>query len=325
MKNALFSLRLLLFDFFIGFSHTMDFKKDYPCVVYSVKIRGSSSSGVKVNCAGKNLMSVPKNLPKEATIIDLHGNEITDLEGNIFKKYMNLIYLDLSNNKLKKLGRHSFTGLFDLQVLNLAGNLLCLPYSYPQGVFKDLKTLNELKTYSNKCPTKHTKIPGDVFKDLYALKKISLNVVENFTFGSEFEGLTSLQHVEASCHEECDSYKIYIRNNSFNGLNRSKITQLTLRGMAYKNIESGAFGVLPHLSTLNTACASSLKVQSLLKAIHSMKTTTLETLILDGMKAFGPFSKLQFPFCHPKFQKLKRLSIRGNLIFFLWSRVAVQW
>ena len=316
MKNALFSLRLLLFDFFTGFSHTMDLKRDHPCVVYIVKIWEASSSGVKVDCSGKNLMSIPKKLPKEAEIIDLHGNEITDIEGNIFMKYTNLIHLDLSNNQLKKLERHSFTGLFNLQVLNIAGNFLCLPNSYPHGVFKDLKSLRHLKTYSNRCPTKHTKIPDDVFKDLCALKKISLNVVENFTFGSEFEGLTSLQHVEVSCHEDCDSYKIYIKNNSFIGLNRSKITQLTLRGMAYKDIESSAFDVLPHLSTLNTACASSLKIRSLLEAIHSMKTTTLETLILDGMRALGPFSKLQFPFCHSKFQKLKRLSVRGNLIFF---------
>ena len=325
MKNNLvkiFFLYLLLLNFLAELCYMKNLKKD-PCIIYSVRIPDLSSRGLKVDCSGKNLTSIPKNLPKEAAIIDLHGNEIANVEENIFKEFTKLIHLDLSNNHLTKIEKESLAGLYNLQVLNIAGNYLCLPEGYSPGMFKDLRSLLDLKTYSNKCPGKqHTKIPDDMFQDLSVLKKISLNTVKNFSFGMGFKRLRNLQHVEASCHDDCDSYEVYIHNNSFEGLNSNNITQLILRGAAYKDIESGALVEMVHLSTLSTACARGLKIGSLFQSIYNMKTATLETIILDGMKAFGPFLKsnsaklykMTPPFCHPKFQSLKRLSVRGNLI-----------
>ena len=325
MKNALVKilfLYLLLLNCLTGLCYMKNLKKD-RCTIYSVRIPGASSRGLKVDCSGKNLTSIPKNLPKKAAIIDLHGNEIACVEANIFKEFKKLIHLDLSNNQLRKIEKESLAGLYNLRVLNIAGNYLCLPEGYSQGMFKDLRSLLDLKTYSNKCPRKHTKIPDNVFQDLSLLKKISLNTVKNFSFGMGFKRLRNLQHVEASCYEDCDSYKVYIHNNSFEGLNNNNITQLILRGTAYKDIESGALMEMSHLSTLSTACARGLNIGSLFQSIYNMKAAALETIILDGMKALGPLLeskssklyKIPPPFCHPKFQSLKRLSVRGNLIF----------
>ena len=165
--------------------------------------------------------------------------------------------------------------------------------------------------------------PGRCISRSQCFEEISLNTVKNFSFGMGFKRLRNLQHVEASCYEDCDSYEVYIHNNSFEGLNSNNITQLILRGTAYKDIESGALMEMSHLSTLSTACARGLKIGSLFQSIYNMKAAALETIILDGMKALGPLLKsnsaklykIAPPFCHPRFQSLKRLSVRGNLIF----------
>ena len=69
MKNTLvktFFLHLLLFNFLTGLCYMKNLKKCHPCIIYSIRIPDVSSRGLKVDCSGKNLTSIPKNLPKEA-------------------------------------------------------------------------------------------------------------------------------------------------------------------------------------------------------------------------------------------------------------------
>ena len=314
------------------------------CVTETVQITLSTDS-LRVDCSLRGFTKVPTRLPERTAILNLSNNNISTLPANVFSPFSNITYLDLSNNQLSILNAKIFSGLFYLEVLNLAGNELCLPNGYPQGVFQDLTSLRILKTFSNRCATRHTNIPDSVLKDLVALEKLSLDVVDNFTFGQGFAHLTKLTHLEASSYHECEKYHVNVTKDSFESLTNAKISHLTLRGCAYREMEKESLRYLPRVNTLNLACARNLNAPSMFQAIHNMKHASLETLVLDGMFIFGKsslldmilkaaktmdkwalgrfleklfekyvFGKIIQPFCDPKLQNLRRLSVRANMI-----------
>ena len=266
---------------------------------------------LKVDCSFKGFTKVPDSLPTRTSMLDIHGNNLARLENNSFIRVKNVTIIDLSNNALTYMDAGAFDGLFLLEILNLAGNRLCLPTSYPEGVFKDLAALKILKTFSNDC-TRHKSIPDGVLKDLVSLEKLSLDATENFTFGPGFRFLKNLTHVEASSRlDKCYNYNIAIRDQSLVGLQDSKLTHLTLRGCAFRNISNRALNELPFIETLNFACAS-LQAETLFRALQGMSSDTLKTLVIDGIdRLFTSYSENN-QFCHSKFVNLQRLSLRGT-------------
>ena len=266
---------------------------------------------LKVDCAFKGFTTVPDSLPIRTSMLDIHRNNISRLETNGFIHVKNVTNIDMSNNVLTYIDAGAFDGLFRLEILNLAGNRLCLPTSYPEGVFKDLAALKVLKTFSNDC-TRHKSIPDDVLKDLVSLEKISLDATENFTFGPGFKFLKNLTHVEASSRlDKCNNYNIIIGDQSLVGLQASKLTHLTLRGCAFHYIDNRALNGLPFLETLNFACASRL-TGTLFGAVQGMSSDTLKTLVIDGIERLFTNFYGNNQFCHRKFVNLERLSLRGT-------------
>ena len=102
---------------------------------------------LRVYCSQKRLTTIPHYLPGETAFLDLHGNNITFLPGT-FSPFANITFLELSNNHLQLLNVNTFRGLKSLEIPNLTQNNLCLPTGYPRGVFKDLKSLRILKTFT---------------------------------------------------------------------------------------------------------------------------------------------------------------------------------
>ena len=154
-----------------------------------------------------------------------------------------------------------------------------------------------------------------MFKDLVSLEKLSLDAPENFTFGEGFSQLAQMVNVEASSYyKTCHNYEIQINPESFHFL--SKISQLTLRGCAFRKFHNRSLSDLSRLHSLNVACASKLEAESLFHAIHNMNNATLETLILDGILLFDKTPQIAQPFHDINFRNVKRLSSRGNLIVF---------
>ena len=244
----------------------------------------SSTSRLKVDCSMRGFSEVPQFLPSKTIILNLRANNISNIPNFIFEPFPNLTHLDLSANQISKLHAASFSGLSNLESLFLNGNELCLPTGYTKGVFKYLKNLKILKTFSNGCRTRHTEIPDEEFQNLRSLEELSLDATYKFIFGKGFKMLKKLRQLDVSSREGiCEQYNTTVTKESFHGLAPS-ITDLTLRGCAYRKIENGSLDAFPNLKTLNFACARNLDP---FLAIYSMKNTTLETLILDGMLAFG--------------------------------------
>ena len=264
------------------------------CFVYEVATmktvkKNIAESEVKVDCSFDELTKIPDYLPATTVVLDLRGNNIKQIPANALSDITNVTSIDLSRNHLSSINVNAFKGLNLLEILSLAGNKLCLPSSYPKNVFKDLISLKVLNTFSNNCPTQHSRIPDDVFKDLKALEKLSLDATHNFTFGEGFTALKNLTHLEASSRsDKCNRCRIQINERSFFGLRNSKLTHLTLKGCAFRSMHNLTLNRFPFLNTVNFACANNL-AGDLLQALGVLPNASLETLILDGTELFSAF------------------------------------
>lgn len=124
-----------------------------------------------VQCSDLGLTSVPKNIPKDTTLLDLQNNKITELKKDDFKGLSSLYALVLVNNKISKVNEKAFEPCQRLQKLYISKNSLEeIPKSLPGA-------LVELRIHENKIK----KIPKDVFNGLKNVNCIEMggNPLEN--------------------------------------------------------------------------------------------------------------------------------------------------
>ncbi len=276
-------------------------------------------------------------------ILDLSHNNISFLDENCFHGLTKLKILKLGHNRLCLHSAYRegiFKDLTNLKVLYTFGNK-CFDDSPAQrnlDTYKDLSYLSDwaplLKDLTNHSdvapeimdiyPPAHNNYPDASFKDLISLERISLDIAANFTLGNRFKSLRKLASIEISGYDT-SVRPVIISNHSFSSLAGIPITSLTLRGYSYGSIDSGALQHFEKLKIVNIACTQGLR--SILKSMHNMPRLSLETLILDGVRLYDPVQDSKTPsissdakqnqlgkqyglFCHPKFNNVKRLSIR---------------
>uniref|UniRef100_A0A8C4XAA8 Toll-like receptor 4 n=1 Tax=Erpetoichthys calabaricus TaxID=27687 RepID=A0A8C4XAA8_ERPCA len=133
------------------------------------------------------LTSIPADLPPSLEELRLNHNNINQ----IFPNISDLLFLDLSSNKLKNKGinKHSFRHMINLENLNLEKNLL---HSVPKHLPKSLKTLI-LK--GNKIVS----VSKDAFLKMTNLEQLGLSHNKIFKVApSAFKGLSALHHLDIS-------------------------------------------------------------------------------------------------------------------------------
>ena len=74
------------------------------------------------NCRERNISVVPNNLFEDTRDLDLAYNSITSLCNNSFRRYSNLLFLDLSANNIQVIEVATFDNLHALSELNLSRN-----------------------------------------------------------------------------------------------------------------------------------------------------------------------------------------------------------
>ena len=266
------------------------------------------------DCSSKNLQKVPGfSTGPRITTLDLHNNSIQQIPRAIFSNVSSsLENLDLSFNLIEVLNIGAFSQLVNLKILKLGHNRLCLHSAYPEGLFKDLRSLHTLYTLGNKCLPRHETYPDQTFKDLISLEQLSLDVADDFQFKSGFRELRKLQYLEATGYE-CNG--VVISNKSFHNFADIPISNLVLRGCVYKSIEPGSLVYFKNLSQINLACTEKLNFTSVTSALKAMPGDTVETIIFDGMKM-----EENANFCYKNFNNVKRMSIRATGI----SKIRMQ-
>ncbi|VDI57330.1 Hypothetical predicted protein [Mytilus galloprovincialis] len=96
------------------------------------------------DCSSQGLKTIPQNLPRNLTSLDLKRNLIETILHGDFQFYGRLIILILDKNKISVLQSNAFKGLTHLKHLSLADNMLDLNTSYVSEIFRPLKSLDRL-------------------------------------------------------------------------------------------------------------------------------------------------------------------------------------
>ncbi|XP_048404635.2 decorin [Stegostoma tigrinum] len=144
-----------------------------------------------VQCSDLGLTTVPKDIPKDTTLLDLQNNRITEIKENDFKNLRNLNALILVNNKISTVHPKAFAPLVKLQRLYLSKNLLKeIPANIPPS-------LHELRIHENEI-TKVKKNAFDNLSQVYALEMGSNPLKNSGIDSGAFNGLKKLSFIRLS-------------------------------------------------------------------------------------------------------------------------------
>lgn len=129
------------------------------------------------SCERANLDTLPILLNPEVRHINLSRNKIMVIDF-VLANYENLVSLDLSFNKIQKLGSENFLSQINLTRLNLSNNEIG---NLTKDSLKGLKALVDLDLSNNNLKLLHE----HVFRDLHSLKtlKLSHNQLEHLEQG----------------------------------------------------------------------------------------------------------------------------------------------
>lgn len=210
-----------------------------------------------VQCSDLGLTSVPKNIPKDTTLLDLQNNKILEIKKDDFKGLTSLYALVLVNNKISKINEKAFEPLQKMQKLYISKNSLEeIPKSLP-------KSLVELRIHENKIK----KIPKDVFNGLKNMNCIELggNPLENGGIeAGAFDGL-KLNYLRISEAKLSGIPKglpsslneLHLDHNKIQAVEMGDLNQyptLYRLGLGYNNIrvvENGSLASMPTLRELH--------------------------------------------------------------------------
>uniref|UniRef100_A0A2C9KUK7 LRRNT domain-containing protein n=1 Tax=Biomphalaria glabrata TaxID=6526 RepID=A0A2C9KUK7_BIOGL len=248
----------------------------------------------RCDCSRRHLKDVPKDLPHDVTHLNLALNWISNLPNCTFFIYSNLIYLDLSFNKLTRLEIGSFWGLKNLTSLNLYNNsLLYLSQTFPIGVFSDLKSLRCLKlnrNIENNYSSSFT-YPDAALSELTNLETLYLDGLVRAFFGRGFKSLVKLRSLVLAGNKEGYCKIIGFSDNSF--LNVQQITHLNVSNC---NIWADSqteyiFKPLVHLQTLDISCNIHLGIYFLTRALRTMNSSSITSLRMNYIDSSYHYSE----------------------------------
>ncbi|XP_044136088.1 leucine-rich repeat-containing protein 17 [Bufo gargarizans] len=94
-----------------------------------------------LDCRRKELQQVPTDISPDIIKLDLSSNKIKRLQAKQFKDVPNLEILNLSNNGIEFIDPAAFSGLMNLHELDLSENKIC---NFQYGVLEDLYFLKKL-------------------------------------------------------------------------------------------------------------------------------------------------------------------------------------
>lgn len=108
---------------------------------------GCSCDGSVVDCSGRGLSEVPRDIPRFTTDLLLQDNELTKVRSDgLFGRLPNLVKLDLRRNKITGIEQNAFEGADKLSELLLSENSLREVHN---KMFVGLRNLKSLSLYDN--------------------------------------------------------------------------------------------------------------------------------------------------------------------------------
>ena len=240
--------------------------------VYSMKYCNVATTGMDIicDCSNHGYRVVPTHIPHNVTILDLSGNRLTLLYNNTFMLLINLHTLNLAWSRVTYIDVNAFYGLQRLSNLNLESNYLDVK-SLKLGVFERIPNLVSMGL-SNNLFHICNRYPDKVLSELSQLQSLTINRMDNVSFGGGFESLSSLKSLILSL---CNIQRL--TNVTFTVFTKIPIQQLTL-DCTIKQVEVEALEPLKSVKTLRIINNIYIRVSDLVNILGVYKDTNM-TLI----------------------------------------------
>lgn len=235
----------------------------------------SEGEEVHVSCRGCGLESVPEDLPRNTSFLDLTNNRIKSLNEKSFMHLQHLETLLLVSNGLSYISSGAFYGLHNLRYLDLKDNVLGA--SLGGSVFKSLTNLRFLNIQRNMY---HIDLayPEEALSALWKLETLYLDIFEGFRFGNGYLNLTNLTKLYLlSSTEE----SVSVRNASFIGLARSGVAHLNF-DFTLRAIEKDALLPFRKLKTFSLDSRRDLDIVTVLPLLYGLRNRTMESITLKN-------------------------------------------
>ncbi|XP_050314438.1 leucine-rich repeats and immunoglobulin-like domains protein 3 [Anthonomus grandis grandis] len=245
-----------------------------------------------VDCDGKGLKVVPKNLPQWTNHLNINNNKLTAIEPLTFKNLEDLQVLNLKNNEINTLNDGAFYGLKNIVKLNLDNNhvtvitkgwlyglnslnRLSLSHNWINQIHKDAWEFCSNLTMLNLSYNKLDFIREETFKSLNNLQKLVLsnNKIANIMDNS-FVHLPKLKKLYLNYNKI--SWMIEDSKGVFQGM--GELDKIYLVGNNIKSINSDAFLGLRNVTYINLA-------ENNITSIHNntfVKVPQLKQLIINS-------------------------------------------
>lgn len=220
-----------------------------------------NDEALRASCQSANLDFFPIQLNPEVHYINLTFNKISSIDFILYN-YNNLITLDLSSNKIQKLGKGNFEYQGNLKYLNLSNNEVG---NLSKDSLKGLHALTELDISYNKLEELH----DNTFTDLHSLRVLKLNnnlliylapgLLKTAKFLQHFQ-LDSNQLVEVPVQALADLVNLQhlsLSNNLIESVpedqmpNLTELQTLMLDGNVIRAVHPGALSGLTSLVSLD--------------------------------------------------------------------------
>ncbi|XP_060072980.1 toll-like receptor 2 type-2 [Ylistrum balloti] len=243
------------------------------CYVTSTETENS------VTCSGCHLRYVPKDLPINTTMLSLQNNFLTSLHQDSFPILPFLHTLNLQSNRLVGISSGAFDNVWNIENLDLSDNKINHFSISP----KSIESLHKLKSLDIKSNYFHIKkmYPEDLLSTISHLEILSMDIFDGFAFGDGFLNLRCLQKLSLSF---IGIESVSLLNASFQGLNQSNITELSIRAYIRK-IEKNALSPFRGLSTLKLHESNyTMTIQDALQGLYGLRHTVMNSLTMVGFR-----------------------------------------
>ncbi|KXJ25097.1 G-protein coupled receptor GRL101 [Exaiptasia diaphana] len=190
---------------------------------------------IAVKC--KSLTDLPSKIPYETSALMLQENQINTIPNHAFANLPNLLYVDISNNRIFRIKPEAFNNGTSIEVIRLNMNFLM---EIPQKTFRPLEHLKTLDLGRN--------LIKDLTKNTFSgLSELSVLYLQDNNISSLPDGV--FQHLSKLIFLNLkDNSLKHLSRNTFRGL--LSLMHLNLQGNKLSTISQSLFDDLKRLKTL---------------------------------------------------------------------------
>ncbi|KAM3624030.1 uncharacterized protein V6R79_018266 [Siganus canaliculatus] len=245
-----------------GLNHGVGAQKKTSCRV----------EGDRADCSHLRLSSIPPNLPRNITSLDMSHNTLRRIPPESVAPYPGLVHLDVGFNSIIKLEQSLCQTLPLLLTLNVEHNQVL---HLRKEDLSSCTGLTQLVLASNRL-----RLQGEPFSELQSLKylDVSINSLSSASLGSKPQ-LPNLVKLNLGSNTFSS-----LRKQDFSFLNQSHSLQvLNLSALSLRTLEPGCFQPIAHLRTL-IMDRSNMGTPIIRKLCSELSGTAIDALSLRKMK-----------------------------------------